>query len=435
MKEMQQRPSRDELMGEVRPRLLPIAPQADGPRRGLPLLHTPEKVDAVRPIYAVWEVTLACDLACRHCGSRAGHARPDELNTEQALDLADQLIELGIKEITLIGGEAYLREDWLLLVARFHQAGVRVSTTTGGRNITREIAQSAAHAGLGAASVSIDGLEATHDRLRAAKGSFAAALRSMALLKEAGIEVFNNTQINRLSLPDLPGLLETIIENGSSAWQLTLTVPMGRAADEPDVLLQPYELLEVFPVLAKLKERADEAGVLIWRGNTLGYFGPYESLFKSWSSRNHEGSCGAGKSTIGIEADGTIKGCPSLGTVKWGSGNIRDARLVDIWTRSDPIRYTRSRTKADLWGYCAGCYYADTCRAGCTWMSDMLLGKPGNNPYCHHRALEMHAAGKRERVVKVEAAPGQPFDHGRFEIIEEKITTELGAEKITSSVE
>ncbi len=411
----------DALLRSKRPRSLPIAPTADPPRRHLPLEAVPTAVDRVRPIYCVWEVTLACDLACRHCGSRAGRARPDELNTEQALDLAGQLIDLGIKEVTLIGGEAYLRPDWLQIVNKFARAGIDVSITTGGRSITADLAHAAADAGLRAASVSLDGMEKTHDHLRAAEGSFAAALRSMGHLKAAGLRLYNNTQINRLTIGDLPALLETMIEHGSRAWQITLTVPMGRAADEPEILLQPHELLDLFPLLAQLKKRADEAKLMIFRGNTLGYFGPYESLFKSWTTRGHGGSCGAGSSTIGIEADGTIKGCPSLGTKKWGGGNSRDASLVDIWTRAEPLRYNRTRTTAQLWGYCATCYYADTCRAGCTWMSDMLLGRPGNNPYCHHRAIEMNRTGRRERVRRIEAAPGQPFDQGLFELIEEPI--------------
>ena len=40
-------------------------------------------------------MTLACDLACRHCGSRAGRARPDELTTAEALNLVDQMADLG----------------------------------------------------------------------------------------------------------------------------------------------------------------------------------------------------------------------------------------------------------------------------------------------------------------------------------------------------
>ena len=57
---------------------------------------------------SVWEITLACNLKCQHCGSRAGKRRPDELSTEECLDVVDQLARLGTREVTLIGGEAFL---------------------------------------------------------------------------------------------------------------------------------------------------------------------------------------------------------------------------------------------------------------------------------------------------------------------------------------
>jgi radical SAM protein with 4Fe4S-binding SPASM domain len=130
--------------------------------------------------------------------------------------------------------------------------------------------------------------------------------------------------------------------------------------------------------------------------------------------------CGAGCTTLGIEADGAIKGCPSLQTVPWTGGNIRDASLQDIWERAAPLRYMRDWTPDDLWGYCRGCYYAQDCRAGCTWTGFSLFGKAGNNPLCHHRALEMDKAGLRERLVRLAPAPGVPFDHAQFEIIVEE---------------
>ena len=73
-----------------RPRSLPIAPTAlPSAKVRLPLADQVRPQDAVRPIYAVWEITLACDLACRHCGSRAGRERPDELSTAECLDLVN----------------------------------------------------------------------------------------------------------------------------------------------------------------------------------------------------------------------------------------------------------------------------------------------------------------------------------------------------------
>jgi radical SAM protein with 4Fe4S-binding SPASM domain len=411
---------REEYLRAKRPRTsLPIAPDALPAKRKLPLLEARDKDSRYRPLYAVWEITLACDLACRHCGSRAGKDRPDELTTEECLDLVDQMAELGVQEVSLIGGEAYLREDWTLIVERIRARGMMSLLTTGGRGLTPERAQAAATAGLQSASVSVDGLEETHDRLRGVKGSHRAAFEAFKNLRDAGVRVSANTQINRLSMPELPAVLEDIIAAGIHSWQIQLTVAMGRAADEPEILLQPYDLLKLFPMLAELKHRCDEARVRLWPGNNIGYFGPYESVFRGTMPRGHMASCGAGRATLGIEADGAIKGCPSLPTERWTGGNIRDQPLREIWERSEPLRYTRDRTVEDLWGYCRDCYYADNCRAGCTWTGFVLFGKPGNNPMCHHRALEMQRAGKRERVVRVDDAPGLPFDHGRFELIVE----------------
>src|SRR5688572_13137918 len=96
---------------ESSPRPRNSLPLFGGKRRHLPLADAVRPIDrSDRPIYVVWELTLRCDLACRHCGSRAGPARPDELGLPEALDLVRQLAALGVKEVTLIGGEVYLYE-------------------------------------------------------------------------------------------------------------------------------------------------------------------------------------------------------------------------------------------------------------------------------------------------------------------------------------
>lgn len=403
-------------------RRLPLAPKSSPARRELHLADEVRALDAAaRPILAVWEITLACDLACGHCGSRAGKARPDELTTAEAHDLIDQLADLGVVEVVLIGGESYLRDDWCELIAHIARRGMEPLLTTGGRAMTLDRAHEAAAAGLASASVSLDGLEATHDTQRGVRGSFAAAREAIANLRAAGVPVSANTQINRLSMPELPALLELLIAEGVHSWQIQLTVAMGRAADRPEWLLQPYDLLELFPMLDALATRCREADVLLWPGNNVGYFGPYETALRGTLPTGHHVGCGAGVWGIGIEANGTIKGCPSMATATWGSGNVRDARLVDIWERAAPMRFNRGRGVESLWGYCASCYYADTCKGGCTWTSEALLGRPGNNPMCHHRALEMQRAGRRERLVQIVRAPGEPFDQGRFELIEEPL--------------
>src|SRR5689334_2208928 len=122
------------------------------------------------PVYVVWELTLRCDLACRHCGSRAGLPRAAELTVDEALGVVAQLSEMGTGEVAFIGGEAYLAPEWLRIVRAVADAGIRPTMTTGARALTAALARQAAEAGLQAVSVSVDGLEATHDRLRAVPG-------------------------------------------------------------------------------------------------------------------------------------------------------------------------------------------------------------------------------------------------------------------------
>ena len=76
------------------------------------------------------------------------------------------------------------------------------------------------------------------------------------------------------------------------------------------------------------------------------------------SANASEGSA-AGRSGIGIEANGDIKGCPSLPTRDWVGGNVREHSLEAIWERAAALRFNRDRTLADLWGHCRTCYYAD----------------------------------------------------------------------------
>jgi radical SAM protein with 4Fe4S-binding SPASM domain len=404
----------------ARQRSLPVAPLAAPSRRRLPLADAAREVDARwRPIYAVWEITLRCDLACRHCGSRAGRERPDELTTEEALDVVRQLAELGVREVTLIGGEAYLRDDWTRIATEIRSRGMQCTMTTGGRGLTPERARAAARAGVQSVSVSIDGLRQTHDTLRGVRGSFDAARQAIEHLRAEGVGVSANTQVNRHNLAELEAVFEELVAARVHGWQVQLTVAMGRAADETELLLEPYQMLDLMPRLAALKPRADAARLRIWPGNNIGYFGPHESTLRGFMPDGHAGSCGAGRFTLGLEANGDVKACPSLPTADYVGGNVRQHALRDIWERAEPLRFTRTRSKGDLWGWCRGCYYAEACLAGCSWTTHVLFGRRGNNPFCHHRALELAREGRRERLVRVRAPEGAPFDHGRFEIIEE----------------
>ncbi|MBL9107446.1 MAG: radical SAM protein [Myxococcales bacterium] len=381
-----------------------------------------------RPRHAVWEFTSACDQKCLHCGPRSGARRPDELTTDEALRLCDELAAAGVGEVTLIGGEAYLRADVTQIVRRLRELGLSVTLTTGGYNLTAEIAEALAIAGVQSASVSIDGLEACHDTLRNRPHSFQRALRALRHLRAAGVQITVNSQINARTLHDLEGLLERIAPEGIHAWQVQLTLAHGVAADHPEILLQPHQMLEMYAVLERLIDRCIALGVTLYPGNSVGYFGPLEAKLRRTSNptRRHYFGCQAGVVGLGIESDGAIKGCPSLGHVSVG-GHWRDHGLAAIWSRTPELAYNRGRGVDSLWGLCSTCYYKTVCLGGCTSVSEPLLGRPGNNPMCFHRAAELDREGLRERLEPVRAAPGEPFDHGLFRLIREHKDPDLRA--------
>jgi radical SAM protein with 4Fe4S-binding SPASM domain len=203
---------------------------------------------------------------------------------------------------------------------------------------------------------------------------------------------------------------------------------MGNAADNADILLQPSELLDVYPMLARVTQQAIRDGVKVHAGNNIGYYGPYERLLRGGGEQwTFWQGCGAGLNTLGIEADGKIKGCPSLPTAAYTGGNIRDRPLQEIIEQSEELKFNLSAGTPQgtdhMWGFCKTCEYAELCRGGCSWTAHVFFDRRGNNPYCHHRALTQAKRGIRERVYPKVKAKGLPFDNGEFAIIEEPINT------------
>lgn len=380
-----------------------------------------EGLGRAHPRYVVWELTLACNLKCRHCGSRAGLPRENELTTDEALDLVGDLAAAGTREVTLIGGEAYLRRDWLAIVAAIARADMLCTLQTGGRALTRDKLAAAKAAGLAGVGVSVDGLPATHDLLRGVPGSQAQALGALAAARDLGLAATANTQINRRNLAEIESIFDALVEAGASAWMVQLTVPMGNAADDPDLLLQPHELAGLIPRLYGLFERGMARGLRLIPGNNIGYFGPYEAAWRSLTGEaEHYGGCMAGRAGLGIEADGSLKACPSLPSTPYVGGQARHGGLAAAWETSAALSFMRDdeAARSRLWGFCRACRYGAVCRGGCTWTAHVLTGRPGNNPYCHYRVTRLAERGLHE-VVEHRAAPSgqKPFDHGLFDIV------------------
>ena len=340
-------------------------------------------------------------------------------STAECLDVVHQLAAAGTREVTLIGGEAYLRRDWLEIAAEIARLGMHCGLQTGARGLTRERIEAAYAAGIRAMGVSVDGLRDLHDQIRGVAGSHDQAIRAIRDISEVGIEPGVNTQINALSMPQLTEIFEEITAAGAKYWQVQLTVAMGNAVDNAAMLLQPHQIVDVVDTLATLYHRGRDIGFRLLPGNSIGYFGRHEPYWRSLTTEiTHWNGCSAGETALGLEADGTIKSCPSLPKSHYAGGETRsvsiEQALQNLTGRT--VRRDGNRGRS----FCGSCYYWNSCRGGCTWVSHVLEGRRGDNPYCYYRATTLAKRGLRERIAKVAEAPDQPFATGRFEVVLER---------------
>lgn len=330
----------------------------------------------LRPELCVWETTLACNLACRHCGSSAGKARPRELDTREALALIDALAGLGTRELTFSGGEVFLRSDWRLLIERARQSGLDCLVVSNGLAITRPIADDLAGFAIGCVSLSIDGGAQVHDELRplnpavdsdragtAVPSRFAALERAISNLKAAGVPVAAITQVSQKNLVELPTIAEFLGTRDVEGWQIQLTNAMGRAARDAVPILEPHDLPRLYAFIRRVQ---DEGRLRCLAGDCIGYFGADEPLLRS-IERQHDSfwqGCQAGLRVLGITSDGGVKGCLSLPDA-YLEGNIRERPLSELWTDPRAFACNRRFDVESLTGACRGCAFARLCRAGC----------------------------------------------------------------------
>ena len=365
---------------------------------------------------AVWEFTLACNLKCRHCGSTAGKARKDELSTAQALDVVKKLKELGIREVNLIGGEATLRADWALVGKAITDAGMSLAFQSGGLHINADIIQQMVDINTQTLGVSIDGVGAVHDDQRGIPGSYERALQTLELASSSSIPTLAcTTQINRRSYTTLLRLLERVAETRVKSWQIAQTLPMGIGASATDLHLQPADFAVIHELAAIFSVEAWQRGIFAIAANPLGYFGPYERLIRSGPHNMNRiyAGCPAARGAIGIEADGTIKGCPSLPTDPFALGKSTGDgfdRLQQVW--NDP----NSRYHWRVNGFCSRCPFSSTCWSGCGWSTTTTMGAKGDNPYCMFRSIVHTAKEKHESLKQSSYGTLQPFAYGQHQL-------------------
>ena len=131
------------------------------------------------PKNCVWELTLKCNMKCIHCGSSAGQARNNELSLKECLGVADQLIDLGCQYLTFIGGEIFLYDGWEKIARKLSEGGVDVNIITNAHLFGDDQIEQIRYAKLGNVGISLDGMEASHNRIRNSKTSFQRVMKAI----------------------------------------------------------------------------------------------------------------------------------------------------------------------------------------------------------------------------------------------------------------
>jgi len=147
--------------------------------------------DLGAPLYVAWQITNECNLACLHCieESGPGKAFKDELSTEEALVIIDQLVASEVPYVSFSGGEPMVRPDFFQMVERITKGGVGLKIETNGHYLTPENCKRLKSLNIKAVQVSIDGATpASFNKMRV-HGRFDTALNGIKNLKDAGIPI------------------------------------------------------------------------------------------------------------------------------------------------------------------------------------------------------------------------------------------------------
>lgn len=336
------------------------------------------------PRQAVWEMTLKCNMNCMHCGSRAGKQRENELTLAECLDVAQQLIHMGLEYITLIGGEIFFKKDWEKVSRKFIDSGVYVNIITNAYNLGNEQFRQLKDSGIKQVAISVDGMENTHNTIRRNSHSFEHILKAMKRLRDEGYYVSVITTLTDLNFNDLEKMYQLFLDNKIEIWQLQLASPMGNASDNIELLIDPAK---VTLITKFIKEKNKERKILIVAGDNVGYYDNNEHYIRGDLPEfcTEFQGCQAGKFVVGIDSIGNVKGCESLYSDEFIEGNLRKNSLYEIWNRDGAFAYNRNFTPSMLEGKCKGCDKAEQCTGGCRQLSNFTSGNKYESIYCCYK--------------------------------------------------
>lgn len=333
-----------------------------------------------RPFIVIWEVTRACQLACKHCRADAIERRdPLELTLQQGKALLDQIASFPKPHpiVVLTGGDPFEREDLADLTAYGTSIGLSVALSPSVTpNLTTERLTAMHQAGAKAISLSLDGASPqTHDAFRGFSGTYQETLVAAGRVRAEGLRLQINSTVTRQTVAELPKLLGDVIDLGAALWSVFFLVPTGRgqqlqtlsAAQTEDVL---WWLAEVSKYIAiKTTEAPHYRRVVLQRarGEEPEHGALYAELMAATAdvlqgrpTRERPArppiDVNAGRGFVFIDHQGWVY--PS-GFLPHRAGNVKQHGLPDIYRDSEVMRDLRNPQRFS--GKCGTCEFREVC--------------------------------------------------------------------------
>ena len=337
------------------------------------------QTDRRPPVDCYWSLTRACGQFCGHCRVDAGEPLPGELRKSEVIDVAKQIVSLGVSRVVLTGGDPSNHPAWEAAAQQLSAGGVSVRMFVSGRWLNSENLHRAQTAGVSIFTLSVDGPAEIHNRLRPGPEQFSDVMNALERLRHAGIPTRVVTTASAVNIPHLPAIYQQIRDVGVTHWQLQLLQPVGRARDALRRLMpQPAQLEDI---VAILRVAAREGRVNAPMHCSIGYLTAEEVALRDRRQTRIWQGCLAGVAGFAIAPDGRVTGCACL-PLSFATANVRQRRLADIWADDRCFPYSRQWNPDVLAGDCASCALAQHCRAGCMGISWSTTGTIGANPYC-----------------------------------------------------
>jgi len=337
-----------------------------------------------RPFVLIWEVTQACELACKHCRADARPERhPEELTTDEGKRLLDGARQFGDGQLVVLsGGDPLYRDDTFELIEYGIDRGLEMTLTPSGTSsLTSESVHRFAEAGLRRLALSIDGGSAdAHDGFRKETGSFEQTLAVARAARRADLPLQINTTVCAETVDQLPAIRELVADLDAVLWSVFFLVPIGRGrvldAISPDRAERVMEWLvdvnseETFGI--KTTEAPHYRRVVLQRRQAPG------AGERPTAERMDRGTgITAGDGFAFVSHTGDVY--PS-GFLPRAAGNVRDESVVDIY-RSSSL-FERLRDADALGGKCGACEYRHVC-GGSRSRAFAYTGDPlASDPLC-----------------------------------------------------